>query len=83
MKKFSTILAIAAVAVTSVFGLSSCDKSDDSINQAITPAVTCVHASQDEVKNVCANDRSVRTSAKSQGKADIKHINFTGCDTEW
>ena len=37
MKKFNTILAIAAVALTSVLGLSSCDKNDDSFNEPIQP----------------------------------------------
>jgi len=37
MKKFNSILAIAAVALTSVFGFTSCDKNDDSINNAATP----------------------------------------------
>jgi len=32
MKKFNTILAIAAVAMSSVFGLTSCDKENDPIN---------------------------------------------------
>lgn len=32
MKKFNSIFAIAAVAVSTVFGFSSCDKSGDSIN---------------------------------------------------
>ena len=33
MKKFNSILAIAAVALTSVFGFTSCDKNDDMLNQ--------------------------------------------------
>jgi len=37
MKKFNTILAIVAVALASVFGFTSCDKNDDSINNAVTP----------------------------------------------
>ena len=37
MKKFNTILAIAAVALASVFGLSSCDKNNDSFNEPIQP----------------------------------------------
>lgn len=32
MKKFNTILAIAAVAMSSVFGLTSCDKENDPVN---------------------------------------------------
>ena len=37
MKKFNSILAIAAVALTSVFGFTSCDKNDDAINQQPVP----------------------------------------------
>ena len=40
MKKFNTILAIAAVALTSVFGFTSCDKNDDSINNIPAPNPT-------------------------------------------
>ena len=32
MKKFNSILAIAAIALTSVFGFTSCDKNNDSFN---------------------------------------------------
>jgi len=37
MKKFNSILAIAAIAVSSVFGLTSCDKENDSYNEVINP----------------------------------------------
>ncbi len=37
MKKFNSILAIAAVALTSVFGFTSCDKNDDELSQSATP----------------------------------------------
>lgn len=37
MKKFNSILAIAAVALTSVFGFTSCDKNDDAFNQPVNP----------------------------------------------
>ena len=39
MKKFNSTLAIAAIALTSVLGFTSCDKSDDPISQIPTPQV--------------------------------------------
>ena len=37
MKTIKSIFAIAAVAISSVFGLSSCDKNDDAFNQPAKP----------------------------------------------
>jgi len=37
MKKFNSFFAIATVALTSVFGFTSCDKNEDAINEAATP----------------------------------------------
>ena len=50
MKKFNTILAIATVAISSVFGLTSCDKNDDSINNI--PAPMPQQEVKEDAKNV-------------------------------
>jgi len=48
MKKFNSILAIAAIAVSSVFGLTSCDKENDGFNEAMKPRTEFVNNTETE-----------------------------------
>ena len=59
MKKFNSTLAIAAIALTSVFGFTSCDKNDDVFDEGPRPQRIEIHTetsgydNQYETKTTC------------------------------
>lgn len=50
MKKLTSALAIAAIALTSVFSFTSCNKENDSIHQVLTTKTVVVQDGRTTVK---------------------------------
>ena len=66
MKKFNSTLAIAAIALTSVLGFTSCDKSDDPISQVPTPQVQQTNTQQEQNEVVHKTYIAVQSKAGNQ-----------------
>lgn len=54
MKKFNTILAIATVALTSIFGFTSCEKNDDAFKQPETQVAKSSQVQTQKSQTVCS-----------------------------
>ncbi len=68
MKK-SSFIAIIAIALVSVFGLTSCDKENDSIHQAITPKQELVtNKNQETSKDTSAKTKQEKLKRPTKMK---------------
>jgi len=87
MRKFNSALAIVAVALASVFGFSSCDKNEDSFNQATvqtqakqvekkTSGISLLVAMMDGQQNFVDQTYTIEMNGQKQvvKMADLKEI---------
>ena len=82
MKTFNSFFAIAAIALTSVFGFTSCDKDNEAFDNGSATNKnnqTILHTSQNQQPQSPVNEAdSVQEKAFGTNMADTKDYNFIG-----